>query len=220
MEKSSNNESNEVDNLFQILSFTSLIQKEIEKRQNSYIETPEHNNEQEEEPQSVSRMKTIRCICNVDNQLNGSSLVQCRNCHYFLHESCMKKIQYNTNNLFCPFCRLTQNGVDQFTELKEYIKTVENEIKTVHDMLDEASIIEQQYYQAMGNKIFTTDSSKYQKQLKEKMSQIQVQNETFLNKTINYFENESTPSETEQSESGEESNTENQEQDESSEPSP
>ena len=69
------------------------------------------------------------------------------------------------------------------------------------------------------NKSSIDDQKQKQLQLQAKIQEIYSINETFLNKTINYNDHESTAPGTEPSESVEETNTEDQESDESSEPS-
>lgn len=216
--KSSNNEKNQVDNLFQILGFTKLIQDEIDKRENPYhfSQTQPINREENE---SIYRKKKIRCICGEDVPKNNTDLIQCQDCENFLHESCMRDIQYDTNNLVCPFCRLLENGRDQFSELKEYIKFVEQEIKTIHDLVNEANSIEQDYLKDLKNKSASSDPRRNRELLQAKIQEIQNQNEAFLNKTINYIDREGTTSVTEQSESADDTNTDDQESIDSSEPS-
>lgn len=216
--KTSNTENNETDNLFQILGFAKLIQDEVEKRENPfYVAQDQTFDKKESEP--ISTKRNIRCICNDDNPKNNTDLIQCRDCHNFLHERCMQNIQYDTNNLICPFCCLLERGIDQFTELKKYIKYVEQEIKTVHELVDEANTIEEEYFKSVENKSSIDDQKQKQLQLQAKIQEIYSINETFLNKTINYNDHESTAPGTEPSESVEETNTEDQESDESSEPS-
>lgn len=216
--KISNNENNEVDNLFQILGFTKLIQDEIEKRENHFQEDHIQTFDQIEN-ESTYKRKKIRCMCNDDVPKSNTNLIQCQVCQNFLHESCMRDIQYDTNNLICPICRLSERGIDQFSELKEYIKFVEQEIKTIHDLVNEANSIEQDYLRDLKNKSASSDPRRNRELLQAKIQEIQNQNEAFLNKTINYIDREGTTSVTEQSESADDTNTDDQESIDSSEPS-
>lgn len=85
----------------------------------------------------------IRCICG--NNENKGELIQCHSCHSYLHAKCVDPGQKNRSNFKCPFCRLQLDGIDPFRDLSGWIQNIDNELKTIYHLVNEASNLEQQY---------------------------------------------------------------------------
>ena len=120
------------------LAFADLIVSEINSDP-STIEQPK------DEPK-LAPFETIRCICG-NNELNGE-LIQCSECQCYLHRDCVELPNRRITQYKCPFCRLQLDGIDPFRELKTWIEEKDTEIKGIHNLLTEASQIDQKIHQS------------------------------------------------------------------------
>ncbi|KAK8881941.1 PHD finger protein 20 [Tritrichomonas musculus] len=156
------------------LAFADLIMAEAND-EDSQNHIP-YTNPQEEIKDEVPPFRAIRCICG-DNQPTNRELFPCPNCHCYLHRDCIDPVEINSPNFQCPFCRLTHDGVDPFRELKSWIRTVNNELSTVHKLVTDALNYENQMYATnMGNE--------YQLQNMRGSRQGNIQSRNQLNRTI------------------------------------
>jgi hypothetical protein len=85
---------------------------------------------------------SIRCICG-ENE-NVTELIQCHDCHCFLHRRCMDKLYPRSSTFRCPFCALQLDGVDPFREVRGFIDSILTELKTLHGLVSEAASTERQ----------------------------------------------------------------------------
>ena len=110
------------------LAFADLIYSEINADPSSIEPT-------KEEPK-LAPFARIRCICG--NNDVGGELIQCSECQSYLHRECVELPNKRTTGYRCPFCKLQQDGIDPFRELKSWIDEKDNEIKSIHTLLTEA----------------------------------------------------------------------------------
>lgn len=94
--------------------------------------------------QDVPKFSSIRCICG--NNQNIGELVTCTCCHCRLHAKCIDEndLIKNEKNFKCPFCLLQTEGIDPFKELTLWIEDIDNELRSMHRIVQEASKIEDQ----------------------------------------------------------------------------
>jgi hypothetical protein len=85
---------------------------------------------------------TLRCICG-DNE-NRGELVQCHDCHCFLHAVCLESLPCESPNLRCPFCTLQLEGADPFRDLRTWVNAALSELKVLCGLIGEGSAIDTQ----------------------------------------------------------------------------
>jgi hypothetical protein len=95
-----------------------------------------------EPPSDLPLFSSIRCICG-ENE-NVGELIQCHDCHCFLHLRCIDQQAQRSGNFRCPFCALQLDGVDPFRELHGFIDGILVELKSLHGLISEATSIEAQ----------------------------------------------------------------------------
>lgn len=111
------------------LAFADLILGEI---------MPEYATEEKAAPKTqLGPFETIRCICG-KNDCTGD-LIQCSECHCYLHRDCVELPNRRNSTFKCPFCHLQLDGIDPFRELRTWIEEKDNDIKVIHRILTEAS---------------------------------------------------------------------------------
>ena len=118
------------------LAFADLIVSEINADPGS-IEMPK------EEPK-LAHFETIRCICGHNDV--GGELIQCSECQCYLHRDCVELQNQRTTHFKCPFCKLQLDGTDPFIELKTWIDDKNAKIKSIHNLLTEASQLDQKIH--------------------------------------------------------------------------
>jgi hypothetical protein len=95
------------------------------------------------EPSSdLPLFSSVRCICG-ENE-NTGELIQCHDCHCFLHGRCMDRLYPRSSTFRCPFCALQLDGVDPFREVRGFIDSILAELKTLHGLVSEAASTERQ----------------------------------------------------------------------------
>jgi hypothetical protein len=93
-------------------------------------------------PTNIPLFSTIRCICGHNE--NHGELVQCHDCHCYLHLSCIDRPLRRGGNLRCPFCALQLDGIDLFHELRGMVDSFLTKMRTLHTLVSEAASIESQ----------------------------------------------------------------------------
>jgi hypothetical protein len=83
---------------------------------------------------------SIRCICGKNE--NIGDLMQCHDCHCFLHAACIDRPAARPSAFRCPFCRIGLDAIDPFQELTTWIDIIANELKVLHSIATDAVNIE------------------------------------------------------------------------------
>jgi hypothetical protein len=119
------------------LAFADLIERVINDDVTSASPSPPSRPSTDLTPFS-----TIRCICGA--QTNAGDLVQCHDCHCYLHSECLDRVFQRTGQFRCPFCAIQLDGTDPFRELGRWLNVIVDNLKTLHTRVTEAGIIESQ----------------------------------------------------------------------------